>query len=151
MTVLALRLAGRTNGVSQLHGQVSRQMWQPVWPDRPVEQVPIGAITNGVHLPSWLSTTLKELFDQFLGEDWVERHDEPALWDRLEGIPDEALWAAHQTLKGKLLAFVDDRTRPALARRQMEASQVLASGTLLDPEALTIGFAGVSRRTSGRR
>jgi starch phosphorylase len=141
MTVLALRLAGRSNGVSQLHGQVSRQMWQPVWPDRPVEQVPIGAITNGVHLPSWLSTTLKNLFDQYLGPDWAERHDEPSLWDRLEEIPDEALWAAHQTLKGKLLTFVDDRTRQRWRDGQMEASQVLASGTLLDPEALTIGFA----------
>jgi starch phosphorylase len=141
MTVLALRLAGRTNGVSQLHGKVSRKMWQPVWPDRPVEQVPISAITNGAHVPSWISTTLKDLFAEYLGRDWVERHDDPTLWARLAEIPDEVLWAAHQHLKVKLLAFVDERTRQRWRRGGMEASQVLASGALLDPEALTIGFA----------
>jgi starch phosphorylase len=141
MTVLALRLAGRSNGVSQLHGQVSRRMWQSVWPDRPVEAVPIAAITNGVHVPSWISTTLKDLFADYLGQDWEERHDDPALWQRLDEIPDEVLWAAHQHLKGKLLSFVDARTRQRWREGQMGASQVLASGTLLDPETLTIGFA----------
>lgn len=141
MTVLALRLAGRTNGVSQLHGEVSRRMWQPVWPDRSVEQVPIGAITNGVHLPSWISTTLKNLFTEYLGQDWEERHDDPAVWHRLASIPDEVLWAVHQHLKAKLAAFVDERIRQHWRRGDMQASQVLASGALLDPEALTIGFA----------
>jgi starch phosphorylase len=141
MTVLALRLAGRTNGVSQLHGEVSRRMWQPVWPDRPVEGVPIGAITNGAHVPSWISTTLKDLFAEYLGQDWAQRQDNPALWEQLDGIPDEVLWAAHQHLKGKLLGFVDARTRQRWRGGEMAASQVLASGTLLDPEALTIGFA----------
>jgi starch phosphorylase len=141
MTVLALRLSGRCNGVSHLHGEVSRRMWQPVWPDRPAEQVPIGAITNGVHVPSWISTTLKDRFAEYLGEDWVQRHDDPALWDRVFDIPDDVLWQAHQQLKAKLLAFVDERTRERWRGGQMAASQVLASGTLLDPEALTIGFA----------
>ena len=141
MTVLALRLAGRSNGVSQLHGQVSRRMWQSVWPDRPVEAVPVAAITNGAHVPSWISTTLKDLFAEHVGQDWEDRHDDPALWERLEEIPDEVLWAAHQHLKGKLLAFVDARTRQRWRAGQMGASQVLASGTLLDPETLTIGFA----------
>jgi starch phosphorylase len=141
MTVLALRLAGRTNGVSQLHGEVSRRMWQPVWPDRPVEEVPIAAITNGAHVPSWISTTLKELFAEYLDQDWEKRHDDPDLWAGLDGIPDDVLWAAHQHLKGKLLAFVDDRTRLRWRAGEMAASQVLASGTLFDPEALTIGFA----------
>jgi starch phosphorylase len=141
MTVLALRLAGRTNGVSQLHGEVSRRMWQPVWPHRPVEEVPIAAITNGAHVPSWISTTLKELFAEYLDRDWEKRHDDPDLWAGLDRIPDDVLWAAHQHLKGKLLAFVDDRTRLRWRAGEMAASQVLASGTLLDPEALTIGFA----------
>ncbi len=141
MTVLALRLAGRSNGVSQLHGEVSRRMWQPVWPDRPVEEVPIGAITNGVHVPSWISTTLKDLFAESLGQDWEEWQDDRVLWDRLDEIPDGVLWDAHQHLKGKLLAFIDERTRQRWRDGQMDASQVLASGTLLDPEALTIGFA----------
>jgi starch phosphorylase len=141
MTVLALRLAGKTNGVSQLHGEVSRRMWQPVWPDRAVDEVPIGAITNGVHVPSWISTTLKDLYAEYLAPDWVERHDDPALWDRLDEIPDEVLWQAHQQLKVKLLAFVDTRTRQRWRGGGMDAGQVLASGALLDPEALTIGFA----------
>jgi starch phosphorylase len=141
MTVLALRLAGWSNGVSQLHGEVSRRMWQSVWPDRPVDQVPIGAITNGAHVPSWISTTLKDLFAEYLGQDWEKRHDDPALWEDLDDIPDELLWAVHEHMKGKLLAFIDRRTRTRWREGQMEASQVLASGTLLDPEALTIGFA----------
>jgi starch phosphorylase len=141
MTVLALRLSGRRNGVSQLHGQVSRRMWQSVWPDRPVEEVPIGAITNGVHVPSWISTSLKNLFTEYLGDDWEERHDDPELWNRLGDIPDDVLWATHQRLKEKLLAFIDQRTRERWRGGQMQASQVLASGALLDPEALTIGFA----------
>jgi len=141
MTVLALRLAGRTNGVSQLHGEVSRRMWQPVWPGRPVEEVPIRGITNGAHVPSWISTELKNLYARYVAEDWETRHDDPALWERLDEIPDEVLWAVHQQLKAKLLAFVDARTRLRWRAGQMDASQVLASGTLLDPEALTIGFA----------
>ncbi len=141
MTVLALRLAGRTNGVSQLHGDVSRRMWQPIWPDHPVEKVPIGSITNGVHVPSWISTTLKDLFTDYLGHDWERRHDDPVLWDHLDQIPDDVLWAAHQQLKAKLLAHIDERTRQRWREGQMDAGQVLASGTLLDPEALTIGFA----------
>jgi len=141
MTVLALRLAGQSNGVSRLHGEVSRRMWQPVWPGRPAEQVPIGDITNGAHVPSWISTSLRDLFDRYLGEGWIGQHDDPALWDRLDEIPDSVLWDVHQRLKGKVLGFVDDRTRQRWREGQMQASQVIASGTLLDPEALTIGFA----------
>jgi starch phosphorylase len=103
--------------------------------------VPIRAITNGAHVPSWISTTLKDLFAEHLGQDWEQRHDDPALWEDLDRIPDEVLWAAHQHLKAKLLAFVDARTRLRWRSGEMAASQVLASGTLLDPEALTIGFA----------
>jgi starch phosphorylase len=141
MTVLALRLAGQTNGVSQLHGEVSRRMWQAVWPDRPVEEVPIRAITNGVHVPSWISTELKSLYAEYLGQDWVERHDDPSLWQGVHNIPDEVLWARHQDLKVKLLAYFDTNTRQRWRSGQMQASQVLASGALLDPETLTIGFA----------
>lgn len=141
MTVLALRLADRTNGVSKLHGEVSRRMWQSVWPGRQTEQVPISAITNGVHVPSWISTELKMLYAQYLGENWEERHDDPVLWERLDDVPDEALWYLHLQLKAKLSGFVDERIRQRWRSGSMEASQVLASGALLDPEALTIGFA----------
>jgi starch phosphorylase len=140
MTVLALRLSGQRNGVSDLHGDISRRMWHSVWPDRPAEEVPIKAITNGVHLPSWISTTLKELLDEHAGEDWRQRHDDATAWDCLDEIPDAALWQAHQHLKSKLLAFADARIRQEWRGGSLQPSQVLASGALLDPEALTIGF-----------
>jgi starch phosphorylase len=141
MTVLALRLSGQSNGVSKLHGQISRRMWQPVWPGRSDDQVPISAITNGVHVATWTATTLKELLVRYLGQDWEQRQDDPALWDGVDNIPDEALWAVHQRLKSKLLAFIDERTRQRWRSGRMQPAQVLASGALLDPEALTIGFA----------
>jgi starch phosphorylase len=141
MTVLALRLAGQTNGVSEIHGRVSRQMWQSVWPGWPVEEVPIKSITNGVHVPSWTSTGLKELFAQYLGASWEAAHDDQRLWDRLAELPDDSLWAEHQKLKAKLLALVDQRIRQQWRSGGLQPSQVLASGALLDPEALTIGFA----------
>jgi starch phosphorylase len=141
MTVLALRLSGQTNGVSQLHGAVSRRMWQPVWPEGPAEQVPIKAITNGVHVPSWVSSELKSLYGQYLGPDWMDYHDDPDLWEAILEMPDAELWEVHQLLRAKLLAYIDDRVRQRWMARQMEAGQVLGSGTLLDPDALTIGFA----------
>jgi len=141
MTVLALRAAGQSNGVSQLHGQVSRRMWQGVWPGRPVDQVPIRAITNGVHVPSWISSELKDIFARYLGPDWEVIHDDQALWEAIDAIPDGVLWATHQQLKAKLFAHVDERARSLWRSGGMEPSQVLGSGVLLDPEALTIGFA----------
>ncbi|MEJ2211728.1 MAG: alpha-glucan family phosphorylase [Anaerolineae bacterium] len=140
MTVLALRLSGWQNGVSEIHGHVSRRMWQSVWPDLPVEEVPIQAITNGVHVPTWLSTTLKDLLTEYVAEDWLERHDDESLWSRIYEVPDDVLWRAHQQLKGKLLAFADARIRQQWRSGGLQASQVLASGALFDPEALTIGF-----------
>jgi len=141
MTVLALRAAGQSNGVSQLHGEVSRRMWQGVWPGRPLDQVPIRAITNGVHVPSWISSELKDLFARYMGPDWELIHDDQAVWETIDAIPDSALWTAHQQLKAKLLAHVDERARSLWRSGGMEPSQVLGSGVLLDPEALTIGFA----------
>ncbi|MDT8305745.1 MAG: alpha-glucan family phosphorylase [Anaerolineae bacterium] len=141
MTVLALRTAGRTNSVSQLHGEVSREMWQSVWPDRPVEDVPISAITNGVHVPTWLPGELRVLFNKYLGAGWVEEQDDPALWERLSEIPDAEFWAAHLQLKHKLMALLRERVRTRWVQGSDDPTGVLTSGTLLDPGALTIGFA----------
>jgi glycogen phosphorylase len=141
MTVLALRTAGRINGVSQLHGQVSREMWQSVWPDQPVEEVPIIAITNGVHVPTWLPSELRVLFNKYLGANWIEEQDDPALWERLSEIPDAELWTAHLQLKHKLMALLRERVRNRWVRGSDDPTGVLTSGTLLDPGALTIGFA----------
>ncbi len=142
MTALALRLSGYRNGVSQLHGEVSRKMWRSVWPDVPDEErVPITSVTNGVHVPTWVAPEMDRLYDKYLGPDWVERHDDPALWERVLEIPDDELWAVHQQLKRKLMSFIRERARRQWIRGEVTPEQVLASGTLLDPEALTIGFA----------
>ena len=141
MTVLALRLSGQSNGVSQLHGEVSREMWQEVWPSNPVEDIPISAITNGVHVPTWIASDMHDLFDKYLGPKWRDRHDEPAIWQRLVDIPDHEMWQVHLLLKRKLMGFLRGRVRRRWIDGRNDPTQVLTSGTLLDPEALTIGFA----------
>ncbi len=141
MTALAMRLSGHRNGVSQLHGEVSRRMWQVLWPDRPVEEVPITHITNGVHLPSWIYGELSRLFDKYLHHDWRENHDDPDIWERIADIPDAELWAVHMAQKRKMMGFIRERARRRRIAGEMDPDQVLAAGAFLDPEALTIGFA----------
>jgi starch phosphorylase len=146
MTALALRTADAVNAVSQLHGVVTRDMWAPMWPGVEPQKRPVRAITNGVHMPTWLSNEMARLFDQHLPRDWRERHDDPALWDRVLDIPDEALWAARSALRNYLFTFVRERARLRWRDEQVSAARVVAAGTLLDPGALTIGFA---RRFTG--
>ena len=141
MTVLALRLAGRCNGVSQLHAEVSREMWQSVWPDRAVNDVPIAAITNGVHVPGWTAGEMRQVFKEYLGSDWEDHHDNPVLWERLADVPDEVLWRVHVTLKAKLMDYLRMRARHAWVAGQCDPTEVLVGGTLLDPNTLTLGFA----------
>ncbi len=141
MTVLALRHADWSNAVSQLHGEVSRRMWQSVWPDVPEEEIPIISITNGVHLPTWISSSLNRLLEKYLDHDWIERHDDQTLLARVADIPDAELWQVRQDLRRKLMSFIRERARRQRIGRTMDAEQVLTSGTFLDPEALTIGFA----------
>jgi starch phosphorylase len=146
MTALALRTAGTVNGVSQLHGQVTREMWAPIWPDLSDEQRPVKFITNGVHVPTWLSSELATLFDDHLGGEWRDRHDDPELWTKVLDIPDEELWAARGALRNYLFAFIRERARFRWMEERVTAPRVVAAGTLLDPNALTIGFA---RRFTG--
>jgi len=141
MTVLALRHAAYTNAVSQLHGQVSRRMWQSVWPDLSEEEVPIADITNGVHLPTWMAGSMSRLLAKYLGTHWLEHHDDPTLWVRIADIPDVELWEVRQHLKRKLTGFIRERARGRRISGEMDPEQVLTAGTFLDPEALTIGFA----------
>ena len=141
MTVLALRLSGQTNGVSQLHAEVSREMWQPVWPERPVAEVPIRAVTNGVHVPGWTAGEMRQVFIKYLGGDWEDHHDDPVLWERLAEVPDDELWHVHVTLKAKLKDYLRMRARRAWTEGQCDPTEALVGGTLLDPNALTIGFA----------
>ena len=137
MTVLGLGGSRRHNGVSQLHGQVSRNMWHWLWPNRPVEDVPIGAITNGVHTGTWLAAELGAYYTQVLGPEWWAHPDDPAIWAALRDAPPEQLWAIHSRLKEDLATFVDRRTRA----RDSRLDGASASPTALDPHALTIGFA----------
>ncbi len=146
MTALALRTANSVNAVSQLHGKVTREMWGPIWPDTPDERRPVRAITNGVHVPTWLSSEMTHLFDDHLDPDWRERHDDPAVWMRILEIPDEELWAARNSLRNYLFAFIRERARSRWKEEHVSAARVVAAGTLLDPSALTIGFA---RRFTG--
>lgn len=141
MTVLALRHAAHTNAVSRLHSQVSRRMWQSVWPDVPEHEVPITHITNAVHVPTWMAGSVGRLLAKHLGMDWLERHDDPALWTRFADLPDVELWEVRQHLKRKLTSFIRERARRRHIGGEMDPEQVLTAGTFLDPEALTIGFA----------
>jgi starch phosphorylase len=146
MTVLALRMAQWRNGVSVLHGRVTRRMWKHLWPGMTEDSVPITSVTNGVHAPTWIATELGQLFERYLGPEWVDRHDDIAFWNRVMEIPDEELWNVRLLLKRKLLAFVRERARSRWEVDRVDPRQVIAMGTLLDPDALTIGFA---RRFTG--
>jgi len=146
MTALALRAAGTINAVSEVHGRVTRDMWGPIWPNVPDDRRPVKAITNGIHVPTWVSAEMTRLFDDHIGADWRERHDDPAIWDRVLEIPDEELWTARNALRNYLFAFIRERARSRWKEEHVTAARVVAAGTLLDPNALTIGFA---RRFTG--
>jgi glycogen phosphorylase len=146
MTALALRSAGGVNAVSELHGRVTRSMWSPMWPGRPVDQIPVGHVTNGVHVPTWIAADLAELFTKYLGAGWLERQDDPAQWEAVLTIPDSELWAVRKGLRRYLFTFVRERARQRWTVERVGTPRVVAAGTLLEPEALTIGFA---RRFTG--
>ncbi len=141
MAILAMRSAARANGVSELHGQVARKMWSFLWPALPVEQVPITHITNGVHTGTWLARRLWLLFDRYFDEGWYSHLDEPETWEAIERIPDEELWTVRRHLKRKLVAYMRERARLHWLENRVHPVQTIASGVLLDPYALTIGFA----------
>ncbi|MGI8510108.1 MAG: alpha-glucan family phosphorylase [Gemmatimonadaceae bacterium] len=144
MTAAAIRLSGRVNGVAERNGEVSRAMSQPFWPDRPVQDVPIGSVTNGVHLATWMSDELMTLLDSDLGPDWEARRDDPGIWQRVLSMDNAALWAAHQALKYALVDALRERARRRLSEPgtvEHEALSGASDGLLLDPGTLTIGFA----------
>ena len=183
MTVLAIKLAAYRNGVSRLHGDVSRKMWQEIWPDVPEHEVPITHITNGIHIQSWIARDLAALYDRYLGPSWRrftasshgrngngydhgngsgyglgngngnggmgngngdshgERLDMHHTWSRVDSIPDEELWRTHERLRARLVAFARTRLGEQLQHRGAPQREVAAATDVLDPEALTIGFA----------
>jgi starch phosphorylase len=141
MPILALKLSNGSNGVSELHGQVSREMWNFLWQDKAQKDVPIDHITNGVHTANWMARRLKDLLAKYLGEDWYDRLDDPAIWSKLDSIPDPELWGVRQHLKRKLTFYMRERVRDRWTHGGFHPVQVVSSGVLINPYALTIGFA----------
>lgn len=141
MPVLALRMSEMRNGVSELHGQVARKMWNFLWEDKKQNEVPITHITNGVHAGTWLARRMRKLFNDHLPEDWWENMDDPDVWESIQDIPDETLWEVRKHQKRKLVAYIRERARTQWLEDGVHPVQVIAAGTLLDPYALTIGFA----------
>jgi starch phosphorylase len=141
MTVLAIRLSNSSNGVSKLHGSVSRKMWRNIWPELPDSEIPILSITNGIHIPSWLSADMTQLYDRYLGARRDGRPGEEGVWKRVDSIPDAELWRTHERRRERLVAFARGRLARQLRNRGALPAEVARADEVLDPDALTIGFA----------
>ena len=141
MTVLGLRLSRRANAVSALHGEVSRAMWTGLCPGKPEDEVPIGHITNGVHVPSWLAPQMFRLYDRHLGANWHQHSSEARTWEGIENVDDGELWETHLSLKSQLIEFVRRRAVEQAERRFESREALQRLGKVLSPDALTIGFA----------
>jgi len=146
MPILALRLSSYRNGVSKLHGEVSRNMWSFLWPGLPVDEVPIKSITNGIHVKSWLSKEMSSLYESYFGQGWTDELANKLVWDDIEEIPDEELWRTHQRCKERLIVFARKRLKAQVQRRGAYHTELNWAEEVLDPGALTIGFA---RRFAG--
>jgi starch phosphorylase len=147
LTPLAIRMCRSTNGVSRKHGEVSRALWQKIWPDKKLEEIPITYVTNGVHAPTWISPLLRSLIENHLGDDWETKLRNQDVWAQtIAQIPDEKLWNAHLRLKERLVAFIRHRSSQTRIAAGERADYIEAADTMFDPAALTIGFA---RRVAG--
>jgi starch phosphorylase len=147
LTPLALRMCRSTNGVSRKHGEVSRALWQKLWPEKTVDEVPITHVTNGVHAPTWVAPTIRALYEKYAGNDWANRLRDRADWEpAIARLPDEELWAVHSLLKQRLVAFVRERSFQARVNRGETVEYAEAARSMFDPTVLTIGFA---RRVAG--
>lgn len=141
MPVLALRLSQFNNGVSLLHGRVSRRMWRKIWPHCPEDDLPIGAVTNGIHVPTWVGSELSLLYDRFLGVTWREENSNPRIWARAANLPDNEIWRAHERQRANLVDFVRQRFRNQLLAQGVRAADLQGADNILNPDALTVGFA----------
>ncbi|MFZ1976130.1 MAG: alpha-glucan family phosphorylase [Candidatus Acidiferrales bacterium] len=150
MTVFALRMSKFCNAVSKKHGEVAKEMWKAIWPDKKVEDVPITAITNGVHLLTWMdSIWLQPVLEKYVGPGWIRDQDQPKIWKGVDKIPDSELWWLRMRLKDLLIDEINERAREEWQKKRVRAESVIAFGALLDPEIFTIGFA--RRFTSYKR
>ena len=141
VTQFALRSSRVANGVSARHGEVAREMWQALWPDRAVEDVPVTHVTNGVHIPTWIGTPMRELLDRHLGDGWEDRAVDPATWDAVDDIPADELWRARGEQRRALIDVTRERSVTDRLARGDTAEYVRAAVSALDPDVLTVGFA----------
>jgi starch phosphorylase len=148
MTVLALKVCRRANAVSSLHGQVSRAMWIPLYPGIRDDHIPIGHITNGVHVHTWLAPQMRQVYDRHLGADWPDRSSEPGFWEGIDAVDDGEIWEAHQTLKTRLIQFTRRRAIAQAERRGESAATIEQLRRALSLDTLTMGLLGDLRPTS---
>ncbi|MCP5050176.1 MAG: glycosyltransferase family 1 protein [bacterium] len=141
MPVLAIRHASYINGVSKLHGQVAQTMWKGLWHDVPEEHIPIRSVTNGVHLASWLSFEMSQLFSSYLGDNWQEKQDSIDLWKKTKNIPDPEIWRTHCARRRRLIYFIRSRLKKQLTEKGASPLLISQSQEALNPDVLTIGFA----------
>jgi glycogen phosphorylase len=140
MTALAINTASQRNAVSRLHESVTKKMWQMVWPGLPDSQIPFSHVTNGVHVPTWIGLEFFQLFEKYLGKDWINHQADVDFWRSLMNVPDEEIWAIHRSLKSRLFGVIMDRAQTRWAEGEVSAQQVVTMGALLNPQVLTIGF-----------
>ncbi len=141
MTPLAIRFARSTNGVSRRHGEICREMWHDLWPERPTAEVPITHVTNGIHVPTWTAPAARALLAHYLGAEWESRLDDPELSTRIDAIPDAELWEVRNQLRRRLVAAVRAHARATRTRNAEDEAFIAAADALLDPDVLTVGFA----------
>jgi starch phosphorylase len=141
LTVLALRLSAHNNGVSRLHGRVSRAMWRNIWPSLPLDEVPITHITNGVHPRSWITHDMVDLLDRYFGPEFLDAPTNRGIWDRIDRISDEEIWRTHERRRERMVAFARGRLQEQLTRRGVTNSELSRSANALSPYTLTVSFA----------
>ncbi|MCX7698652.1 MAG: alpha-glucan family phosphorylase [Candidatus Goldbacteria bacterium] len=141
MTVLALKLSAYNNGVSRLHGKISRKMWKDIWPGVPLHEIPITHITNGVHGASWISKEMADLFYRYLGSKWADNPEDAQIWKRVFEIPDTELWGTHERRRERLVEYVRRKLKKQLIARNAPSEEINRVNEIFSPEALTIGFA----------
>jgi starch phosphorylase len=141
MSTLALRLSSHANGVSRLHGRVSRSLWQEIWRHHPVEDVPIDYVTNGIHVPTWISREVSALFDRYLGMDWAEDPDNEHVWGQVDNIPNTELWRSHERCREHMIGFIRQRLAQQYRKKGASISEIQGLSEVLTTDALTLGFA----------
>jgi glycogen phosphorylase len=140
MTALSIKTAEKCNAVSRVHEQETKKMWNELWPDTAEEDIPVTHVTNGIHVPSWIGLEFTQLFETYMGADWLTRQDEQSLWDGVQNIPDDEIWNIHRSLKRRLIEIIVTRAQKRWIDGDTQPQQIITMGVLFDPDVLTIGF-----------